>query len=85
MNSRQIETLNELRAAVDNHMKYGLSEFVRPMDCGGSNGSHHSATLAKLVKLGFAKRRKRSPWAMSRGSWSYTITDQGRAYLALSE
>lgn len=33
--------------------------YVRPMDVGGADGSHHSATLARLAALGLAERRKR--------------------------
>jgi len=34
------------------------TEFLRPMDVGGRDGSHHSATLAGLVKRGLVERRK---------------------------
>lgn len=30
-----------------------------PLDCGGTNGSHHSASLVKLVQHGFAECRQR--------------------------
>lgn len=33
-------------------------DWKRPMDVGGRDGSHHSATLARLVRQGFADRRK---------------------------
>jgi len=32
--------------------------WMRPMDVGGRNGSHHSATLAQLTRLGLAERNK---------------------------
>lgn len=52
---RDLETLNELEAASNSHAASGFRRgWCRPMDCGGSNGSHHSKTLAKLVRLGFA-------------------------------
>ncbi|ARB13722.1 hypothetical protein Ccr2_gp191c [Caulobacter phage Ccr2] len=46
------------------------------MDVGGSNGSHHSATLAKLVKRGLAEATQRSA-AMSRGSKEYRVSEKG--------
>lgn len=49
--------------------------FVRPMDIGGSNGSHHSPTLQKLARLGLIEQRRRNTLAnafgSSRGSWEY--------------
>jgi hypothetical protein len=37
----------------------GLHEgWARPMDVGGRDGSHHSATLAQLAKHGLAERKK---------------------------
>lgn len=50
--------------------KLGKS-WWRPMDVGGFDGSHHSRTLAKLVKLGLAERRKRGSLAGIRSSWEY--------------
>jgi hypothetical protein len=47
----------------------------RPMDLGGHDGSHHSRTLAKLVKLGLAERRQRGSLTGIRGSWEYRALD----------
>lgn len=44
---------NNLRALIW-HRDRGR-EWVTPLDCGGENGSHHSASLAKLVRHGFAE------------------------------
>lgn len=33
--------------------------WARPMDVGGRDCSHHSRTLAKLVRLGYAEERRR--------------------------
>lgn len=33
--------------------------WMRPMDVGGRDASHHSATLAQLVRKGLAERRTR--------------------------
>ncbi len=81
LNDRDIDTLNELRAATDNHLEVGYREgWCKPMDCGGSNGSHHSATLTKLVRHGLAES-KGSGKHMTRGSKWYRITSAGRSYL----
>lgn len=45
-------------------------EFVRPMDIGGRNSSHHSATLSKLVRYGLVER-KRHYVGVSSGHWRY--------------
>lgn len=76
LNERQLEVLRELEHA--NHgSKYTLL-WARPLDVGGSNDSHHSKTLAALVKKGLVKRQQRSALNGSRGSWQYRITDAGR-------
>ena len=49
------EVLNYLQWFAENRPQ----KWVRPMDVGGSDGSHHSGTLAKLVKLGYAESRLR--------------------------
>ena len=33
-------------------------QWVRPMDIGGRDGSHHSATLTRLASRGLAERKK---------------------------
>lgn len=61
--------------------------WVRPMDIGGTNGSHHAQTLARLCRKGLAKRRPR-PTLMNvlihpkrPRSYRYRITRAGRAAL----
>ena len=56
---RDQETLSALRRATERNAGPGRNGWVRPMDIGGRNGSHHSATLSRLVKLGFAEERRR--------------------------
>lgn len=61
---------------------FSSSAWARPMDVGGRDGSHHSATLAKLVRRGLAKRRKRGTLINVygigiRGSWMYRATPAG--------
>ena len=53
--------------------------WARPMDVGGYDGSHHSRTLAKLVKLGLAERRQRGALCAIRGSWEYRALETPNA------
>jgi hypothetical protein len=79
LTERDIDTLGELRAATDNHLKEGYREgWCTPQACGGFNGSHHSATLKKLSDRGLAERKK---WGgpKDKGSCWYRITAAGRA------
>jgi hypothetical protein len=73
LTDRQLEVLKSLAYA----HKYG---FVRPMDLGGTDASHHSHTLAALVRKGLAKRQARG--GLFRGAWRYRITDAGLALLS---
>lgn len=59
LTDRDMETLGELEAANRSHAKLDnyLGGYARVMDCGGSNGSHHGATLNKLCQRGYAERR----------------------------
>jgi hypothetical protein len=62
--------------------------WARPMDLGASNGSHHSGTLKKLVRKGYAERIPRSTTrddidvdgTKKAKSWLYRITDAGLEY-----
>lgn len=47
-----------------------------PMDLGGSDGSHHSTTLAGMVKKGWVERATRSN-RYKRPSYKYRITQAG--------
>lgn len=69
------EVLSELRRLSARHPDM----WFRPMDVGGHDASHHSHTLAKLVRKGLAERRKRRSIAnviaqSRRGSWEYRAT-----------
>lgn len=79
INERDIEVLSDLRAAVDNYLQSGAGNWVRPLDCGGRNGSDHSYRLSKLAKMGLAETRIRR--SGQRGSKIYTITEKGRSSL----
>lgn len=90
LTARDLETLRALRSASDSAIKHDCREagsqgFVRTMDCGGTDGSHHSVTLVKLVKRGLAEvymAREKKPWRSKLGGGKrYRITDAGRAML----
>jgi len=63
-------------------------KWATPLDLGAGNGSHHSQTLAKLVRRGLVEGFQRAGTirgvttargvGMSRGSKCYRITDAGR-------
>lgn len=87
LTDRDYETLGDIISAVDQRAKhYGGDPKhvgVRPLDFGGSNGSHHSVTATKLVNHGMAEHRKGyGEWGKSstryRGSKQYRPTDAGR-------
>lgn len=84
---RDFETLGDIIYAFDQHAKYtrDVDQLgVKPLDFGGSNGSHHSVTATKLVRRGMIEHRKSGyPWGKSpkrgyRGSKYYRPTDAGR-------
>ena len=63
-------------------LDWGWDLPIKPMDVGGSNGSHHSYTLTKLVRLGLADHRKAGcDWGVAptryRGSKAYRPSDLG--------
>lgn len=72
LTEREIEVLRELVPSCSDE----APRWMRPMDVGGSNGSHHSATLAKLVRKGLAEDTGRSV-NMERGSKRYRATVAG--------
>lgn len=57
------------------------TEWLRPMDVGGHDGSHHSRVLAKLARKGLADRARRDSIANmiggSRGSYIYRLSAEG--------
>lgn len=88
LTERDIEVLGDLEAAVRNYQNVGIGSYVRPLDCGGGNGSDHSYRLSKLARLGYAKDKQRGlPEGKKlargyRGSKEYTITEEGLAVVA---
>lgn len=90
LTGRDIDTLGELLGACDGAIKNDTRSvrcdgFVQVMDCGGGDATHHSATLTKLVKRGFAEvwmARINQPWRSKySGGKLYRITDAGRELL----
>lgn len=77
---RQFDTLNELRAANANLEAIGhRGGFAKPMDCGGSDGSHHGSTLRALAQKGLCDVRTYTP--SFRKVYTYKINAAGRAAL----
>jgi len=52
-------------------------QWCTPMMLGGSDKSHHSATLAQLVRKGLAERSLRGGY--TRSAWQYRRTPAGKA------
>lgn len=76
------------------------SGWAQPMEFGGQDGSHHSATATALAKRGLVDRYKLGGWAFcyadeskhlnnfkcrQKGSCWYRITDAGLAAIAAGE
>jgi uncharacterized protein YjhX (UPF0386 family) len=74
---RDREVLGHLAAA--RQIIYTMDGWLTPMFCGGTDGSHHSATLRKLTRKGLVERKVRA--GHSRPSYLYRITRAGRAAL----
>jgi hypothetical protein len=77
---RDLEVLEflELRCVLELEIDETAWKFVRPMDVGGSDGSHHHKTLKKLVRFGWAEERRTAPPAInSRPGIKYRITQAG--------
>lgn len=53
--------------------------WVRPLDIGGHNNSHHASSLRTLERKGFVESKQRMPH-MSRGSKLWAITPLGRRF-----
>lgn len=59
----------------------GYEGWFTPLLIGGSNRSHHSYTLKKLIKKGLIETIQRHNWSAIRGSRIYRITESGTQYL----
>lgn len=96
LHDRDFEVLNELKGSCDSRYDNG-TRFYSPYECGGTNGSHHSASLAKLCRhelversAGFATESvtgdasvpRPTLFRRAKGSKHYRITALGRDRLA---
>lgn len=54
LRDHEADVLNALRNMTESYPDM----WFPPMDVGGSDASHHSATLRKLVRLGLAEKRE---------------------------
>jgi hypothetical protein len=81
LTERDVDTLGDLAAACRNFLDVTGEDWVKPMDCGGSNGSHHSATLKKLAARGLVEASRAKRHLNNRPGIRYRITDAGRALL----
>ena len=75
LTDRDLKVLDDLRWACD-RAPIGWDGWVRPMDCGGRDGSDHSYRLRKLANLDLVERRK-----VTYRSARYKITVSGRGLL----
>lgn len=57
--------------------------WLTPMRLGGTDGSHHSSTLAQLVRKGFVARSNRG--GHTRNVWQYRRTAAGKKALDEAE
>lgn len=77
LNERDLETLEQLSAVNTAHKRLEIRDgWAKPLDIGGSDASHHSRTLRKLVRHGLAVIQ--DPRNYSRGKF-YKVTDEGEA------
>lgn len=66
------------------------TKWSRPMDLGAHDGSNHSARLKRLAAKGLVSRERRNSicnevMRSARGSYIYSITENGRAALQLNK
>lgn len=90
LTARDLDTLSALRSATDDARKHDTrlvrrEGYVQPMDVGGRDSSHHSATLTKLTKRSLVEvwePNPRKPWLCRlSGGKLYRITTLGREVL----
>lgn len=74
ISDRERDVLKALKGA--EHIRPAWKGWLTPMYVGGTDASHHSATLVGLCKKGLVERRQRAGW--TRRSYLYRITDAGR-------
>lgn len=96
LTERQQYTLEELAVAVRVNP---AGVWITCMLVGGTDGSHHSSTLAALCRKGLAKRTKHGSYGQCRcrcgpeaqfghrckGMFTYELTDAGREILRVAK
>lgn len=80
--TRDIDTLRELEAACRNYVNVTGEDWVKPLDLGSWNGSHHSATLRKLAGRGLVEASRKPMRNGCRPGIRYRITGAGRDAIA---
>lgn len=83
LTARDLETLREIEAANWCNRSW-RNGFVRVMDFGGMNASHHAKTAQKLVRHGLvepSRTHKIPGYANARPGILYRCTDAGRALI----
>lgn len=81
VNERELEIMRTLIRHEDTCDRYGWKRKAKPLDLGGSNGSHHSATLKAMARKGWVEDI--GYFCHSRRVCIYRSTEAGRA--AVSE
>jgi hypothetical protein len=83
MNEREREVMAEMLAFERYAAEAGYMRGARPMDVGGSNGSHHSATLRRMASKGWlidvGHGRSSGGKHGTRRTYKYKTTEVGRA------
>lgn len=60
------------------------TRWLRPMDMGAHDATHHSGVLAALVSKGLVERKQRGGMMLyARGSYIYRLTAEGEAELSI--
>lgn len=69
IHERRLEVLKSLR----------VDSFVRPIDIGGTDSSHHSSDLRWLADNGYVIKKRTPTWI--RPQYQYKRSDKGELYL----
>jgi hypothetical protein len=85
MNEREQEIMRELLAFEAYMAAHDCTARARPMDVGGSNGSHHSGTLRRMLAKGWVEDvgygHSSGGARGTRRTYKYKSTEAGRAAL----
>jgi predicted transcriptional regulator len=77
--------MSELDMELLRDLAWAQSNWLRPMDLGGTDASAHSRRLRRLVSMGLVERKRRDSimnnLGSRRGSYVYRITKAGRTHI----